>query len=326
MKHHGSFSGVSLGLLALIYTIAGYGIFAGISLIAFAFRIKSVGGEIGNHHSPRDARKRQTRMSVTLGLLSCIATIVIVSICGTASRADDTDEAQLGAQLFNELKSRGEIVQSSPLYDTLAPIAAGITKVVRRQYAYPIHFYIVHEVQPNAFAAPGGNVYVVDSLFYFVKNTEELAGTLCHETSHLLHHDSLKLMKRNETIRRRAVGATILLGPTIGTALAVGAIARLDTNHYSRDAEEAADLTGSDTCAAAGYNPWGLVWLFQDFSNADIESPPEILSDHPNNAHRVARLEAHFKRNHATFTQFDADKNSATHLVVSADEAERFLR
>jgi hypothetical protein len=220
MKHHGSFSGVSLGLLALIYTIAGYGIFAGISLIAFAFRIKSVGGEIGNHHSPRDARKRQTRMSVTLRLLSCIATIVIVSICGTASRADDTDEAQLGAQLFNELKSRGEIVQSSPLYDTLAPIAAGITKVVRRQYAYPIHFYIVHEVQPNAFAAPGGNVYVVDSLFYFVKNTEELAGTLCHETSHLLHHDSLKLMKRNETIRRRAVGATILLGPTIGTALA----------------------------------------------------------------------------------------------------------
>jgi beta-barrel assembly-enhancing protease len=272
------------------------------------------------------ARDVGQRPRLLPALVSCFATTILVATCVTASRADDLSEAQVGTQIFTELKSQGEIVKSSPLYDTLAPIAAAITKVVQPQYQYPIHFYIVHERQPNAFAAPGGNVYVVDSLLYFVKNTEELAGTLCHETSHLLHHDSMALMKRNKAIRGRAVLATVLLGPTVGTALAVGAIARLDSMHYSRDAEEAADLKGSDTCAAAGYNPWGLVWLFEDFSNADMKSPPEMLSDHPNNAHRIERLKAHLAQDQETFAKFDADPKSAAPLRLPADQAEVFLR
>ena len=255
-----------------------------------------------------------------------MAAMVLVATSVTASWADDMNEAQVGTEIFAELKSQGEIVTSSPLYDTLAPIAAAITKVVQPQYQYPVHCYIVHERQPNAFAAPGGNVYVIDSLLYFVKNTEGLAGTLCHETSHLLHHDSMQLMKRNEAIRDRAVLATILLGPTVGTARAVGAIARLDSMHYSREAEEAADLKGSDTCAAAGYNPWGLVWLFEDFSNSDMKSPPEMLSDHPNNAHRVEQLKAHFAQNPGTFANFNPNPKSATPLRLPADQAEVFLR
>ena len=58
----------------------------------------------------------------------------------------------------------------------------------------------MHEAQPNAFATPGGNVYVVDSLLYFARNTEELAGTLCHEVSHTIHRDSVELMKKKRQI------------------------------------------------------------------------------------------------------------------------------
>ena len=79
---------------------------------------------------------------------------------------------------------------------------------------------------------------------------------------------------RTATLVACAIAAAILLGPSVSTVLAVGAIARIDSLHYSRAAEEQADLTGSDTCAAADYNPWGLVWLFQDFSNAQLDSPP----------------------------------------------------
>jgi len=243
-----------------------------------------------------------------------------------AGQSSSSDEAQAGAQLFAQLKSQGEIVKSSPLYDTLRPIAAALTKVVQPKYRYPIHFYIVHEQQPNAFAAPGGNIYVVDSLFYFVKNKEELEGTLCHETSHLLHGDSMALMKKDQAIKARAVAATILLGPSIENILAITAIAELDSMHYSRAAEEAADITGSDTCAAAGSNPWGLVWLFQDFSNANLKAPPEILSDHPNDAHRIQRLEQHFAQNPATFAKYSSDIKTATPLKVPKNEQEQFLR
>lgn len=259
-------------------------------------------------------------------LLSALVTIAVVAGAGAPARADDTDEAQMGAQLFAELKAQGEIVKSSPLYDILRPIADAITKVVQPQYQYPIHFYIVHENQPNAFAAPGGNVYVIDSLMYFVKNAQELEGTLCHETSHLLHHDSANLMKRDDAIRARAIAATILLGPTIATTLAVTGVAQLDSLHNSRAAEEAADLKGADTCAAAGFDPWGLVWLFRDFSAANLKTPPEILSDHPDNAHRIAQLEAHFAANPSVFGAFNSDPNAATPLKLPKNEAEQFLR
>ena len=79
------------------------------------------------------------------------------------------DELQMGQEVFNELKAKGEVVESSPLYDQLRPIADAITQAAQPRYNHPFKFYLVHETQPNAFATPGGNVYVVDSLLYFEK-------------------------------------------------------------------------------------------------------------------------------------------------------------
>ena len=259
-------------------------------------------------------------------LAFALAVAAMPWIAVTAACAQDDEETQMGAQLYDELKQKGEIVTSSPLYDKLRPITSAITRVVQPKYQYPIHFYIVHEAQPNAFAAPGGNVYVVDSLFYFVHNAEELAGTLCHETSHLLHHDSMKEMAHNEAIRRREIAASILLGPSWGTILASSALGDLDSQHYSREQEEAADITGSDTCAAAGINPWGLVWLFQDFQNANFKTPPEILSDHPDNEHRISALEQHFQQNPQTFARFSSNRRTATALKVPKNAPEQFAR
>jgi len=105
---------------------------------------------------------------------------------------------QMGQEVFDQLKAKGEIIESSPLYDQLKPVADAITKAAQPRYNHPFKFYLVHETQPNAFATPGGNVYVVDSLLYFVKNTEELAGTLCHEVSHTIHHDTVTLMEKQQ--------------------------------------------------------------------------------------------------------------------------------
>src|SRR5258708_10161060 len=124
------------------------------------------------------------------------------------------EETEMGQEVFNELKAKGEIVESSPLYDQLRPIAEAITRAAQPRYNHPFKFYLVHETQPNAFATPGGNVYVVDSLLYFVKNTDQLAGTLCDEVSHTIHHDTMTLMEKQEKLERREVGAAILLGPT----------------------------------------------------------------------------------------------------------------
>ena len=236
------------------------------------------------------------------------------------------EEQEIGQEVYNELKAKGEIVASSPLYDQLKPIAANVARMAQPHYNHPIVFYLVHEQQPNAFATPGGNVYVTDSLMYFVKNTEQLAGTLCHEVSHTIHRDTMHLIEKERQVERREIGAAIILGPTRAHLLAIALLGKLQSLGYSREAESAADVTGSDICAAAHYNPWGLVWLFQDFDAADTAQVPQLLSDHPGNQQRVATLKQHFRANPAVFASFSSDARSATPFVATKDATMVFVR
>jgi beta-barrel assembly-enhancing protease len=256
----------------------------------------------------------------------CLAGFESARTLLAAQEPNQDEEVQMGQEVFNELKAKGEIIESSPLYDQLRPIADAITRAAQPRYNHPFKFYLVHETQANAFATPGGNVYVVDSLLYFVKNTDELAGTLCHEVSHTIHHDTMTLMEKQKNIEEREVGAAVLLGPTRAHILAIALLGKLNSLSYSRDVESRADITGSDVCATAGYNPWGLVWLFQDFKNANIGQVPQILSDHPNDQNRVQSLEQHFRKNPAVFEKFNQDPKSAAPLVVPKNAPEVFLR
>jgi len=239
---------------------------------------------------------------------------------------DQDEEVQMGQEVFNELKAKGEIIESSPLYDQLKPIVDPIAQAAQPRYNHPFKFYLVHETQPNAFATPGGNVYVVDSLLYFVKNKEQLAGTLCHEVSHTIHHDTVELMEKQEKIKKREIGAAVLMGPTRAHILAILLLGKLQSLGYSRDVESRADLTGSDICAQIGSNPWGLVWLFQDFKSTDPNEIPQLLSDHPDDLNRINALEHHFRRNPSVFGKFDPDPKSATPFAVPKNAQEVFLR
>jgi len=234
-------------------------------------------------------------------------------------------ETELGLAVFNELRARAEIVESSPLYEIMKPITEAVSRIAQPRYNHPFKFFLVHEAHPNAFAAPGGNVYVVDSLLYFVNNAEQLAGTLCHELAHTIHRDAMARIAEEQKIVMRELGASILLGPTLAHAIAISMIGDLHSLAYSRDIESAADVTGSDICAAAGYNPWGLVWLFEEFQNADPKQIPKLLSDHPGNGSRIQTLKQHFRDNPATFAKFDSDPKSATPLKVPKNAPEQFL-
>jgi beta-barrel assembly-enhancing protease len=256
-----------------------------------------------------------------------LAGVCCSSAAAASSNGEEPDtELQLGQEVFDQLRSKGEIVATSPLYDQLEPIAARITQAAQPRYEHPFHFYLVHQTQPNAFSTPGGNVYVADSLLYFVKNREELAGTLCHEVAHTIHHDTVTLMEKRQRLALREAGAGVLLGPTRAHLLAIALLGRLNSLGYSREAESRADVTGSDICAAASYNPWGLVWLFSDFKNAQIGETPELLSDHPDDDHRVRTLQEHFRRNPQVFARFDRDPGSATTFSLPTETAETFLK
>lgn len=225
-------------------------------------------------------------------------------------------EAQVGQQEYQTLQNQGVILHSSPYYSILNPIAVRIAKIADPQYDFPFHFFLVHMSQPNAFAVPGGNVYVTDSLMTFVQNQQELAGVLCHETSHDIHHDVFNLMHKNQRLNVMATLADLLFGGgnnrVVNTVLGIGT--QLESLRFSRTVEQNADHKGAFTCAAAGENPWGMVWLFRRFENTNMASPPEFLSDHPGDAERITALETLFRQYPATFRRFNSNVQSATPL------------
>jgi predicted Zn-dependent protease len=132
-------------------------------------------------------------------------------------------------------------------------------------------------------------------------------------------------MEKQQKIREREVGAALLLGPTKAHLLAIALLGKLNSLGYSRDVEERADITGSDICAQTSYNPWGLVWLLEDFKSSNPDALPQLLSDHPNDQNRIDALEKHFRRNPSIFAKFNRDQSSATPIAVPKDSAEVFF-
>ncbi len=221
-------------------------------------------------------------------------------------------ELQVGQQEYQQLQSK-IVPPSSPLYRKLVPIATRIKSVADHQYFVPFHFILVNDSSPNAFSVPGGNVYVTTSMMSFAQNKEELAGVLCHEVSHDIHHDVYNLQRKNQNLSLLAGLAGMLAGNSQIGQFVVGTGAQLESLSFSRPVESAADHTGAYICAQAGENPWGMVWLFKRFEGQ--QAPPmEMLSDHPNDTHRITDLENEFHSDHATFGRFNSNPSSGTPL------------
>jgi len=243
---------------------------------------------------------------------------------GAVAPALAQSEQQIGQQVYAQLARRGEIITSSPYYNILNPIADRIKRVADPQYETPFKFILVHEKSPNAFSVPGGNVYVTDSMMTFVQNKEELAGVLCHETSHTIHHDVVNLANKQQNVDIAANLLSILLGGRGFSNFILSSADQLVGLNFSRDVEHAADAKGAITCAQAGINPWGMVWLFQRFvAHPTGGKPPEALSDHPRDDHRIADLESEFVSNPAMFGRFSSDISTATPLNQAGFRSDR---
>ncbi|GAC1567060.1 MAG: hypothetical protein NVS2B3_03200 [Vulcanimicrobiaceae bacterium] len=249
-----------------------------------------------------------------------IAALTMTALLGSLAMAPALaadQEQQIGQQVYAELEQKGEIIaRPNPMYRILDPIAARISAVADPQYDYPFRFILVHEKQPNAFAVPGGNVYVTDSLLKFVQNKEELAGVLCHETSHDIHHDVMNNMAKSQTTGTiiGIVGALTGLNRSSFGQLGENLAYTLQTSKFSRSVEHDADAKGAVTCAQAAFNPWGMIWLFQNFEKASAGGNFEALSDHPTDEHRISDLRSEFAANPRLFSRYSSDIATGTPL------------
>jgi beta-barrel assembly-enhancing protease len=200
------------------------------------------------------------------------------------------EEWQLGNQLAADIARQVRVVNDPTGYiDRVGKRIVAQTPMANM----PWQFHLVQDPEINAFAIPGGHVYVNTGLVNVARNASELAGVMSHEISHVVARHSTEQMSRQygfQILAGLALGQNASEVQQMATAIvAQGAFAR-----FSRDAETEADRLGTRFMNEAGYDPRGMVTMFQTLL-ANRQSRPgsvdRFFSTHPLTEDRIRTVE-----------------------------------
>jgi len=156
----------------------------------------------------------------------------------------------------------------------------------------PYEFVLVRSDVPNAFALPGGKIFITAGLMRRMTNERQLASVLAHETGHVAARHNVMGMQRQMGAAVLVKVAGVLAGEdkqqmAEAVAKVVSSMANL---RYSRDDEYLADTVGVRYMALAGYNPWGMVEMLtvlQGLSESEPGSLAELFGTHPLTSKRI---------------------------------------
>lgn len=159
-------------------------------------------------------------------------------------------------------------------------------------YQYDFHLLYDPNVV-NAFALPGGQVFITAALFSQLENEDQLAGIFGHEIGHVVaRHGAERIAKQELT--QGLTGAAVIASGDYNTAQAAQMIAGLVNMSYGRDQELQSDDLGVRFMIDAGYNPEALVGVMHILEKASQggNRQPEFLSTHPNPENRIEKIQA----------------------------------
>ena len=165
---------------------------------------------------------------------------------------------------------------------------------------YPFEFHCVNDKAINAFALPGGYVFINRGAIEVADNEAQLAGVMAHELSHVaLRHGTNQATKAQAAQGFLGIASGIFGGSTGGALLTeLGAFAAGGVLlRYSRSAESQADVMGTQVLYDSGYDPRAMAQFFEKLeAETKGKNPPEFFSDHPNPEHRVERVDEEIEK------------------------------
>lgn len=162
---------------------------------------------------------------------------------------------------------------------------------------FPYQFKVVNASDINAFALPGGPIYINRGIIDQSKNEGEVAGVIAHEIAHVaLRHGTHQASKAYAAQAGISILGGLLGGKVgSGTANIINAIGGFGLNalflKFSREMETQADIRGAQILAASGYAPADMVGFFRTLEQVDKSRKTSWLSDHPAPPDRIARIQ-----------------------------------
>lgn len=243
-------------------------------------------------------------LAATITVAMAIATMPIATPAQTpiklhSNKFAPADDIKLGREAAGEAEKQLQLVRDPELGGYLERVGQRLAAAIPPEFQHPefqYSFKVVNAKEINAFALPGGPMYVNTGMITAARSEDEMAGVMAHEISHVaLRHGTAQVTKAQKYQMLSGImgmGGQILGGP-------IGSIAQMGSQgvgvyllKFSREYETEADLLGARIMANAGYDPLQLANMFKTIESQGGGGAPSFLSDHPSPKDRVAKITA----------------------------------
>ena len=242
-------------------------------------------------------RKAFSAVAVAGALLAALWGFAAVDLQGQGLFGlSEQDEIELGRQAAEEIEKKEPILNDRAVTDYVDGLGQTLAARSDRP-GITYHFKVVDSADINAFALPGGYIYVNRGLLEAAGNESELVGVLGHEISHVVARHSAEQIKK---LQITGLGLGIL-GAILGDGKA-GQIGNIASQlvatgvflKYSREAEREADVLGARNVYAAGYDPRGMVTFFDKLAamrQRQSNAAATFFSSHPDPEERASNVD-----------------------------------
>lgn len=254
------------------------------------------------------------RLSAWLVGAACVAAGLGSTGCGVKLLSLE-EEVALGAEAAPQLTQEyGGAVNDSRLAASIERVGRSMTDTLDGEFRdLPWEFTLLNSPVINAFALPGGKVFVSRALVERMTNEAQLAGVLGHEIGHVTARHGNQKISASLIAQGVVIGAAVAASGSdneliqAGVPLLVSAGSGTFLLSYGRGQELESDRLGIDYMTRVGYNPIGMRQVMEILAEASQgNSPPEFFSTHPHPESRIEQIDAMLGGEYA-YTQFNPE-------------------
>jgi predicted Zn-dependent protease len=209
-------------------------------------------------------------------------------------------EMALGKQLAAEVQKQAKVVEDPLVSEFVNRVGQNLVR--NSDAKVPFSFRVIEGESPNAFALPGGYIFVYTGLLKIADEEDEFAAAVAHEIAHVAARHMTCQATKSQIAGIASVPASILLGGSLGgyaARQAAGVAIPTAFLHFGRKDESEADYLGVEYMYAAGYDPTGAISIFEKIQSLNRKNPglvDRILSTHPLDADRIQKTEQEIAR------------------------------
>jgi predicted Zn-dependent protease len=242
--------------------------------------------------------KRQTAASIIATVLFSVSLGAETQIQPRRNRFTPAEDVRLGRQAAADVRQQLPMLNDRATEDLVERIGARLVAAVPPRFRQPTFRYsfdVVNSREINAFALPGGPMFLNRGMLQAARTDDEVAGVMAHELSHVvLRHGTLQASKAQKFQLGAIAGQVLgsIVGGRTGQVISQGSQVGLGTYFlkYGREYEREADLLGAQIMARAGYDPRQMANMFRTIQQQSGGQGPEWLSDHPDPGNRYAAI------------------------------------